>query len=72
MEGPSSGVLTNFGSVSFSGATGTVNGQTMSLGLFTNPLADPITMVTSQGATRALPSPVGKDNSSFSVAWKGA
>jgi Peptidase A4 family len=72
MEGPSSGTLTNFGSVSFSGASGTVNGQTTSLGLFANPVADPITMVTSQGATRALPGPIGRDNASFGVSWKGA
>lgn len=72
MEGPSGGTLTNFGSVAFSDASGTVNGQATTLGLFANPLADPITMVTSKGATRALPSAIGKDNASFSVAWQHA
>ena len=66
MEGASSGSLTNFGTVSFSGASATINNQTGSLASF--PTADPLTMVTSQGAPRAVPSspPSG---GSFSVNW---
>jgi hypothetical protein len=66
MEGPSSGLLTNFGAVDFSGGQATISGQT---GNLTALGAQSITMVTSQGATRALPSPLGKDGASFSVDW---
>jgi Peptidase A4 family len=66
MEGPSSGLLTNFGSVGFSSASATINGQTGSLGSLSG--AQPITMVTSQGASRAVPSGVSGD--SFSVNWQ--
>lgn len=51
MEGGS--VLTNFGSVAFSGTNATINGQTGALDTFT--AADPITMVDKKGATRAQP-----------------
>jgi hypothetical protein len=66
MEGPSSGLLTNFGSVGFSSASATVNGQTANLGSLSN--AQPITMVTGQGATRALPS--SASGGAFSVTWQ--
>jgi hypothetical protein len=67
MEGPSKGTLSNFGQVSFSGASATINGQTGSLSSFANPNA--ITMVTSSGASRAVPSSIS-GQSSFSVAWQ--
>jgi hypothetical protein len=53
MEGPSSGSLTNFGTVSFSSASGTINGVTGNIGSL-SPLT-PITMVTSGGVARATP-----------------
>ena len=66
MEGPSGGLLSNFGSVSFTGASGTINGVTDPLGSFTG--VSPITMVTSSGATRATPSGIA-GGSGFSVTW---
>jgi hypothetical protein len=68
MEGPSSGLLSNFGSVPFSSASATINGQTGSLGSFTT--ATPITMVSQQGAVRAAPSKAS--GGSFSVTWEHA
>jgi Peptidase A4 family len=66
MEGPSSGLLTNFSSVTFTGLSGTINGVTGNLGTLAN--VDPITMVTNQGAVRALPSRLS--DTSFRVDWK--
>ncbi len=66
MEGPSSGLLTRFGTVGFTGASATIGGQAGPLGSFAN--ADPITMVTQQGITRAAPTLL--DSSSFTVAWQ--
>jgi hypothetical protein len=66
MEGPSNGLLTNFGSVSFTGLSASINNQSGNLGSFSN--ADPITMVTSQGAPRAVPTLLS--NTSFRVDWK--
>ena len=66
MEGPSSGLLTNFGSVTFTGLSATINGLTGNLGTFPN--ADPITMVTNQGVTRAVPTRLS--SSSFRVDWQ--
>jgi hypothetical protein len=68
MEGPSGGLLSNFGSMSFTSAAATINGQTGSLGSF--PAASPITMVTSQGAVRAAPSNISGSGSSFGVTWQ--
>ena len=68
MEGPTSGTLTNFGTVSFTNASGTINGQTASLGSL-SPL-DPITMVTNQGIARAIPSSVAAGDTAFSVTWQ--
>jgi peptidase A4-like protein len=67
MEGPSNGLLSNFGTGPFSASSGSINGQTASLGSLSN--ADPITMVTNSGVVRAQPSspPSG---GSFSVTWK--
>jgi hypothetical protein len=69
MEGPSSGSLTNFGSVPFSGASATIGGVTGKLGSSPLPNASPITMVTNNGTPRAVPSspPSG---GSFSVTWQ--
>jgi len=66
MEGPSSGLLSDFGAVPFSAASGTISGKTAGLSSFTN--AQPITMVTKSGAVRAQPS--GVSSNAFSVAWK--
>jgi hypothetical protein len=66
MEGPSSGLLTNFGSVGFSAASATINGQTANLGSLPN--AQPITMVTQSGTPRATPSQVS--GGGFSVSWQ--
>jgi hypothetical protein len=67
MEGPSSGLLTNFGSVGFTGASATIGGRTGTLGSLPN--RQSITMVTSSGAARAVPSAIGSDGASFSVSW---
>ena len=72
-EAPSSyyGVLplANFGTVSFTGAQATVNGHTgtISDGAWAN---DPITMVTSGGTVKALPSSLTSGGSAFTVTWK--
>jgi hypothetical protein len=63
MEGPSNGLLSNFGTVNFSGAAGTIGGQSV-----TASNGQSITMVTSSGASRAVPS--GASGGSFSVNWK--
>jgi hypothetical protein len=67
MEGPSTGTLSNFGTVPFSGAAATINGQDGSLGSFSG--AQPITMVNRQGTVRATPSSIS-GASAFSVAWQ--
>ena len=66
MEGPSSGLLTNFGSVSFTGTSATISGQTGTLASFSG--AQPITMVTQQGVARAAPSAVD-GHGAFRVSW---
>jgi hypothetical protein len=65
-EGPSSGLLSDFGSMSFSAASATINNQTGSVGSFTT--AQPITMVTKQGIVRAAPT--NASHASFGVAWQ--
>jgi hypothetical protein len=67
MEGPSKGTLSNFGTVSFTGTSATINGQTGPVGSFAT--ANAITMVTSSGTPRATPSPVS-GKTSFSVTWQ--
>jgi hypothetical protein len=64
MEGPSSGLLTNFGTVGFSSASATIGGQTVTP---SSSGAQQIIMVTQQGTPRAVPSPA--IGASFSVAW---
>jgi hypothetical protein len=73
-EAPSSsgGILplANFGTVGFGTSTAdtaTVGGTTGAIGTF--PTVWQITMVTSAGAVKAQPSPLGTDQSSFSVKW---
>jgi hypothetical protein len=66
MEGPSSGLLTNFGTVGFTGTAATIGGKTGSLATLGN--RQPITMVTQSGTPRAAPSSVASDGS-FSVSW---
>jgi hypothetical protein len=64
MEGPASGILSDFGSVAFTAASATIGGQTAGLSLFA---AHPITMVGTTGMVRAQPSPLSP--SGFSVTW---
>jgi hypothetical protein len=66
MEGPSNGLLTNFGTVGFGGNSATINAQTADLGSLSN--VQPITMVSKKGATRANPSAI--NGGSFSVNWQ--
>ena len=68
MEGPSNGLLSNFGSIPFSAASTTINGQTGGLSSF--PSAQSITMVSGSGAVRAQPSAVSGDG--FTVTWQHA
>jgi hypothetical protein len=69
MEGPSSGLLSDFGSVPFSAAAATISGHAQNLGSFAN--AQAITMQTSQGVDRAIPSSV-TNGTSFGVTWKSS
>jgi Peptidase A4 family len=68
MEGPSNGTLSDFGSVSFSAANGSIGGATANVDQFGN--ADPITMVTNQGITRAAP--LTASGGAFAVNWEHA
>jgi Peptidase A4 family len=65
MEGPVNSGLTNFGSIGFTSTSGTINGQTGSLGTLSN--VQPITMTSNSGATRAVPATVGSDP--YGVNW---
>lgn len=64
MEGPASGNLTDFGLLSFTGASATFGPTTVSPN---SPSADPITMVTRKGAPRAVPTLTGPG--AFGVSW---
>ena len=68
VEAPSAGgdllPLDSFGSVSFSGASATQNGQTVNL---SRAQAEPITMLNARGQALAVPSGIGGDGASFSV-----
>jgi len=71
MEAPWSGgvlPLADFGRIDFSGCSATVNGITGSIG---NPAwqYDAMTMATSGGTVKALPTVLSPDGSSFSVIW---
>jgi hypothetical protein len=73
VEAPSSGngilPLDNFGTVSFSGASATENGQSANL---SQSHAQPITMLSGAGQALAVPSSIGGDGSSFSVSRTNA
>jgi hypothetical protein len=64
-EGPSNGLLSDFGSEPFSAASATINGKTGGLSAF--PTAQSITMESSAGTVKAQPSAVSSN--AFSVAW---
>jgi hypothetical protein len=65
MEGPSNGNLTNFGSIGFTNASGTIGGLTASP---SSPNAKSIEMVTKKGAPRAIPALNG--SGAFGVTWQ--
>jgi hypothetical protein len=69
VEAPSSGSgilpLDNFGNVAFTNASATQNGKTVNL---SEAKAQPITMLGGSGQALAVPSGIGGDGSSFSVA----
>ena len=75
-EAPSSagGILplADFGTVSYSGDTATVGGASKVIGGFGTANVYAITMVDGSGNTKAMPSKLGDDNSSFSVQWESA
>jgi hypothetical protein len=68
MEGPSNELLSDFGTVSFIGASATISGQTGSVGSF-GANAEAITMVTNKGVTRATTSSLTRGGTSFTVSW---
>jgi Peptidase A4 family len=70
MEGPSNGLLSDFGSVTFTGASATISNQTGNVGSFSN--AQSITMVDNSGTPRAVPVPstLSSGASSFRVDWQ--
>ena len=68
-EGPSSGNLTDYETINFGAASGTIGGTSGLLDPTVFPSANPITMVTSQGVPRAVPSNP-PSNGSFSVSWQ--
>ncbi len=67
VEGPSNGLLTDFGTVPFSSATAAISGKNQGLTAFGSS-AQKITMVNGAGATRAQPSAVNSSNG-FSDTW---
>ena len=66
-EGPSTGTLTDFGTLNFSVDSATINGTSGSLQSF-GTAANPITMATKKGVVRAAPGPVGSGGS-FADTW---
>jgi hypothetical protein len=66
LEGPSNGLLTDFGSDPFTAASATINGTTAGLTAFGSS-AQSITMVNSSGTVRAQPSSVS--NNGFTDTW---
>jgi len=75
VEAPSSsgGVLplADFGTVTFTNAYATLNGQTGSIS-YSAWQKDAITMVSKSGSVKATPSGLSPDGTSFSVAWNGS
>ncbi|HEV7663868.1 MAG TPA: G1 family glutamic endopeptidase [Chloroflexota bacterium] len=61
--------LDNFGSIAFSNATTTQNGQTLTIAQAS---AQPITMLNANGQPLAVPSGIGTDGGSFSIARTAA
>jgi hypothetical protein len=66
MEGPANGLLSRFGSVPFSGASATINGQTAGLSSLAG--VQPITMVNAAGTVRAQPGSLS--GNAFGVSWE--
>jgi hypothetical protein len=69
VEGPSSGTLSDFGSLTFSGASAAFGGATAQP-IGSLPGYTPITMVTKQGADRAVPSSLTSNGSAFTDTWQ--
>jgi Peptidase A4 family len=67
VEGPSNGLISNFGSDPFSSASATINGTAGGLSAFGS-AAQPITLVNNAGTIRAQPSAV--TNNGFTDTWK--
>jgi hypothetical protein len=66
MEGPSNGLVSDFGSLPFSAASAMIGGQSGGLSSFTG--AQSITMVNNAGVVRAQPS--GVSSNGFGVTWE--
>lgn len=66
VEGPSNGLISNFGTDPFSSASATINGTTAGLSAFGS-AAQPITLVNSAGTVRAQPSAVSGNG--FTDTW---
>ena len=58
--------LANFGTMNFTAATATANGQTGTISSFAN---DNIVMVTNAGAIKASPSALASSGASFTDTW---
>jgi hypothetical protein len=78
-EAPYSGgilPLADFGSLTFGNSklpnTASIGGTTLPIASFPSANVDKITMETSNGAIKALPSTLSKQGSSFSIAWVSA
>ena len=69
MEGPSSGNLTDFGTIGFNAASGTIGGVSGLLDPTVFPSANRITMVTTHGVPRAVPSST-PSGGAFSDSWQ--
>lgn len=68
VEGPSTGTLTDFGTLDFSSDSATINGQSQSLAGFGS-AANAITMATKKGVVRAAPGSVSSKGA-FSDTWQ--
>jgi hypothetical protein len=73
MEGPGNGLLTDFGNIGFTSASGTINGQTATVGSF-GAAADAITMVSKKkkNVVTVRAAPAGLSDGSFGVNWQHA
>lgn len=67
VEGPSNGTLTDFGTLTFSADSATINGSTQTLAGFGSS-ANKLTMTTKKGVTRAAPGAVNS-RGGFSDIW---